>query len=70
MKTKKPKGPTEAQQRILDSLSTTEFQFVPGKEKSCWALKSLGLVESKLMLARRDNVKGLTQLKTAFRRIK
>lgn len=60
---------TENQQRLLRELPDDQFKF-PGRleQQSYQKLERLGFAESDLMNAKRDNVKGTTEFRLAFKR--
>lgn len=59
---------TSAQQRMLDVLGD-HWTFPVGSEvRTCEALESKGLIEGALKFAGRDEVRGLTSYRRAYRR--
>lgn len=65
----KVKKLTENQKRLLAELPDSEWKF-PGRleEASYRKLESLEYARSQLLLAKRDNVKGVTNFRSAFQR--
>ena len=62
---------TEARQRLLESFDYETFRFPPKgtRDSACYSLVSDGLLESDMRMAYRDNVRGMTQFKQAYRRV-
>lgn len=60
---------TEAQIRILNDMHDVKMKFPGrGQDLTYSRLEGMGLAESSLMLAKRDNTKGITEFKLAYRR--
>lgn len=66
----KPKM-TAAQQRVLCDLSDEEYRFARGsEERVCAKLESLGMVHGRLQVSGRDDYRGLTNYRRAYRRLR
>jgi hypothetical protein len=65
----KAKKLTDSQKRILAELPDDKYKF-PGwlEALSCRKLESMGYAESELMIAKRDNTKGITNVRLAYKR--
>lgn len=65
----KTKKLTDNQKRLLAELPDDQWKF-PGslESQSYRKLESMGYAESELMLAKRNNVKGITEFRPAYKR--
>jgi hypothetical protein len=65
----KTKKLTDNQKRLLAELPDDKYKF-PGslEAQSYRKLESMGYAESELMMAKRDNTKGITDFRPAYKR--
>lgn len=60
---------TDGQRRLLEELPDDEYQFPgPREAQSYRKLERMGYATSELLVAKRDNTKGTTEFRPAYKR--